>query len=172
MKTYQIVALALLLPGVAIAEGGASHDAHEHGTSALDIAIEGAVVAMELRAPGADIVGFEYAPEGDNEKQALAEAAEKLGAPARLFVPNPEAGCDYVLSSVELEGSEGGVHFEFHASYEMACDRPELLKQLDLPYFEQFERAEEIDIRVISEKGSFGAEATRGAASLDLSGRI
>ena len=36
----------------------------------------------------------------------------------------------------------------------------------------QFERAEEIDIRVISEKGSFGAEATRDAASLDLSGRI
>ena len=57
-KTSLII--ALMAPSVLFAQETRELGAHEHGHSALNIAIEGGQVAMELQAPGADIVGFEY----------------------------------------------------------------------------------------------------------------
>ena len=53
--------LALFCASSVLAEDATRElGAHEHGHSALNIAIEGDRVEMELMAPGADIVGFEH----------------------------------------------------------------------------------------------------------------
>jgi len=65
---------------MALAEGSKRElGAHEHGHSALNVAIEGGSVEMELIAPGADIVGFEHAATSEADKVAV-EQAEALGA--------------------------------------------------------------------------------------------
>jgi Protein of unknown function (DUF2796) len=76
--------------------------AHLHGHSTLQIVIEGGRVAMELEAPGMDIVGFEHAAATDAQKAALAEACSVLARPLELFAPPPEAGCEVIEAAVEL----------------------------------------------------------------------
>ena len=51
---------------------------HEHGHGTFNVAIDGKTVAIELIAPGADIVGFEHTPKTDEQKAKLAAAKAAL----------------------------------------------------------------------------------------------
>ncbi len=110
--TRSLLAVALLLAPPALAGSERGLGAHEHGQSRLDIAVEGSVVAMELRAPGADIVGFEYAPASEEEEAAVAAAKETLGQPLSLFVLPDAAGCTATDARVALvfEDADGDEH--------------------------------------------------------------
>jgi hypothetical protein len=101
------------------AEGTRHADAHVHGTGHLNIAVEGSQIAMELRAPGADIVGFEYAPESDADKKAVENAIALLSDPLALFVLPDAAGCKVVEAGAELHGED---HDEEHGHDDHAHD--------------------------------------------------
>ncbi len=181
MKHIRILGLTAVLATGAAAQEMVEHEAHVHGTSALDSAFEGGEVAMELRVPGADIVGFEHAAETDADKAALDEGIAALADPAALFAFSPEAGCRFTEAQVAWHDEETEDedhdhdahhdHAEFHADYSLTCDAPDALTEIAFPYFDRFERAQELEIQAISGKGSFGAEATRDAPKLDLKGR-
>lgn len=109
-----LAALAVLaLP--AVSEQKRALDAHEHGAGALDIAIEGNQVAVAFRAPGADIVGFEYAASTDADRAAVETAIADLGRPLELFALPAEANCTLASANVVLEGSDDGDHGDDHA---------------------------------------------------------
>lgn len=103
-NALSLLVLASALP--AIAEETRHLDSHEHGVSALNIAIDGTTVAMELHAPGADIVGFEYAASSDADHAAVEAAVALLGAPLDLFVMPSAAACTVMTVEAELEGEE------------------------------------------------------------------
>lgn len=97
----------------ALAEGEKRElGAHEHGHSALNIAIEGDHIDMELIAPGADIVGFEHAAVSEEDQAAMEQAEVMLGDPMSLFAFSSDAGCSLKSASVEIEGEE---HHDEHA---------------------------------------------------------
>jgi hypothetical protein len=81
-------------------------EAHEHGVGQLDIAFDGQQVAMELHAPGADIVGFEYAAETAEDRAAVDAAVASLAGPLSLFVLPEGAGCSVVQAAAELESED------------------------------------------------------------------
>lgn len=93
--------------------------AHEHGHSALNIAIEGDRIDMELIAPGADIVGFEHAAKSEEDKAAVEKAEATLGEPLSLFAFSADAGCAIESASVEIEGEE---HHDEHGDEAHAED--------------------------------------------------
>ena len=164
--------------------------AHEHGHSTLNVAIEGTEVAMELIAPGVDIVGFEHAAESAQDKAALEAAEAKLADPLSLFVMPAAAGCTVQTATVEIEGehdeeaghAEGeeheaeaeheAEHNEFHAEYQLACASPDELGTIRLGYFEAFPNAMEVEVNVITEKGQSSFEVERDAPILDLVGLV
>lgn len=112
-QALSLIALVAALP--AFAEETRQLDAHEHGVGTLDIAIEGRTVGMAFEAPGADIVGFEYAATSDADLATIAQALATLGAPLDLFVMPDAAGCTVVDAKAELEGEDGhGAHDEHH----------------------------------------------------------
>jgi len=112
-QALSLIALVAALP--ALAEETRQLDAHEHGVGTLDIAIEGRTVGMAFEAPGADIVGFEYAATSDADLATIAQALATLGAPLDLFVMPDAAGCTVVDAKAELEGEDGhGAHDEEH----------------------------------------------------------
>ncbi len=80
--------------------------AHAHGHGALNIAVEGATLAMELEVPGFDIVGFEHAAESDADKMAVEQGVAKLLAAADLFVLPEAAGCEVTSATAELHGED------------------------------------------------------------------
>ncbi|MEZ5933653.1 MAG: DUF2796 domain-containing protein [Alphaproteobacteria bacterium] len=109
MKKEVLIA-GLMLCGAAsfaLAEGEKRElGAHEHGHSALNIAIEGGRVEMELTAPGADIVGFEHAASTAEDKAAVEQAEATLGEPLSLFGFAEAAGCVVETAAVEIESEE------------------------------------------------------------------
>jgi len=109
-------ALSVALP--VFAEEKRELDAHEHGHGALNIAIEGDQLAMELEVPGFDIVGFEYEAETEADKAAVTAGLEALGNPAALFVLPKEAGCAVAEVSVELHAEEDHDDHEEHDEHD------------------------------------------------------
>jgi hypothetical protein len=176
--------LATLVACGAGAEERRELGAHEHGHSTLNVAIEGAEVAMELIAPGVDIVGFERAAESAADKAMLEAAEAKLADPLSLFVMPAAAGCAVQTATVEIEGEhheqadhdEGeeheAEHNEFHAEYQLACAAPDELGTIRFGYFEAFPNAMEVEVNVITEKGQSSFEVERDAPILDLVGLV
>ena len=97
---------ALIAAFPAVAEETRQLDAHEHGVGTLNIAIDGAEVAMEFHAPGADIVGFEYEASSAVDLAAIETALAALNAPLELFAMSPAAGC--VVNNARAELETGG----------------------------------------------------------------
>ncbi|MEO9516987.1 MAG: DUF2796 domain-containing protein [Paracoccaceae bacterium] len=116
--SLSLIALVAAMP--AIAQDSRQLDAHEHGVGTLNIAIEGTTVAMAFEAPGADIVGFEYAAESDADLAAIDTAITTLGAPLDLFVLPEAAACRVTDAKAELETEDdhddhGEEHHDDHA---------------------------------------------------------
>ncbi|MGD9866057.1 MAG: DUF2796 domain-containing protein [Pseudodonghicola sp.] len=160
--------------------------AHVHGTGTLDIALEGTGVAMELHAPGADIVGFEQAAETAEARATLAAAVTALEQPLTLFTLPEAAGCTVIGAEVTAE-AEGGApaaeqahtdhdhdhdgtyqHMEFHARYVLDCTAPDRLDHIGFAYFTRFPGAQKLKVRIVSATGAAMAEVTRAAPELDL----
>ncbi|MGJ8617300.1 MAG: zinc uptake protein ZrgA [Sulfitobacter sp.] len=107
-------ALAILASGTAAAEESRQLDAHEHGVGQLDIAFDGKQIAIELHAPGADVVGFEYVAESAEDRAAVDAAVATLARPLDLFALPASAGCSVVQASASLESEE---EHEDHADH-------------------------------------------------------
>ncbi len=87
--------------------------AHEHGHSTLNIAFDGGTIALELDAPGADIVGFEHGAASAEDRARIDAAIAVLSTPLSLFEMPQAAACTVTQAQVGLVG--GGDHHEEHA---------------------------------------------------------
>ncbi|RED18082.1 zinc uptake protein ZrgA [Pontivivens insulae] len=186
-----------LAAGPALADETRQLDAHEHGVGTLNIAIEADSVAMEFTAPGADIVGFEYQAESDEDLAAIETAKTLLQAPLDLFTIPDAADCTIAEVDVELEGNAHHEehdghdhadhghddhddahdhdhteahegHAEFHATYLLECENVTEVSQITFAYFDAFPNAREVEVQLISETGARAYEVTRAAPVLDL----
>lgn len=117
MKLLSFLALSTIAATPVFAEDARQLDAHEHDVGQLDIAFDGKQIAIELHAPGADIVGFEYGAESSEDRAAVDAAVAILARPLDLFVLPDAAGCSVVQAAAGLESEEDhdGEHDEEHA---------------------------------------------------------
>ena len=106
MKLFPLVALTAVVATPAFAQEARQLNAHEHGVGQLDIAFDGDQIAMELHAPGADIVGFEYGAKSTEDRAAVDAAVAALTKPLDLFVLAKAAGCIIVNAIAGLESEE------------------------------------------------------------------
>lgn len=146
--------------------------AHEHGVGQLNLVLEGNELEMELTAPGADIVGFEYEPKTAEEKKAVDDAIHDLEDIANLVAVPGSANCR--VEEAEVEGGhhedehkhdghehddhakhdgDQEEHSEFKVHYHLDCESPDALTHLDLTYFSAFPRAAKVKVRFITPKG-------------------
>ncbi len=68
----------------------------------------------------------------------------------------------------EQSGAE--THTEFHAEYQLTCGNPDALSEISFAYFDTFETARELEIRIVSASGAQAAEVERDNPVLDLRG--
>lgn len=191
-----VLLTAFALP--ATAEQTRQMDAHEHGAGALNIAFDGNTVAMEFHAPGADIVGFEYAAESAEDRAAIDAALATLSRPLDLFALPSSAECGATGASAALEGAEHDAdadhddhaahddhddhdhddhkhddaagHSEFHAEYQLTCANPGAVSDMTFPYFESFPNARKLTVQIVTAAGARAFDITRDAPTLDLRG--
>ncbi|HGS5458216.1 DUF2796 domain-containing protein [Vibrio parahaemolyticus] len=112
MPSKQVLAIVigLSLSTVATAEEYRQHSAHVHGHVEFNIAQDGSDLLLEITAPGADVVGFEHAPENAEQEKTLQHAVATLEDSNALFAINPQARCE--IEEVHVEHSLGGQHEE------------------------------------------------------------
>ncbi|MGR3780430.1 MAG: DUF2796 domain-containing protein [Albimonas sp.] len=204
--TRRLAPLALLALGLAAHPATAQEHralgAHVHGHGRLDIAREGDRIALALVAPGADVVGFEHAPQSEADRAAVEAALDRLSRPLELIAFPEAAGCEVLEVAAELVGEdhaedeahahddgddhahdegdehahddhdEAGGHSEFHALWELSCTDPGAIDALAFPYFDAFPGAQELAVQVVSDGGARAFEVERDAPELDLDGAL
>ena len=189
MKTHHLVAGVILSATSSLAEETKQLDAHEHGVGQLNIAFSANKIAMELHAPGSDIVGFEYGAKTDADHAAIDTAIETLSDPSKLFVFPKVASCTVIEAKAKLESEDADHghddhdddedhddhdeepgHTEFHAEYLLECGNLSAISEITFSYFEIFPNALELEIQVVSDKGATAFEVAREVAKLDLRG--
>ncbi|MFQ6552177.1 zinc uptake protein ZrgA [Aestuariibius insulae] len=181
MKKHTLTAIVFFATSPVLAEDTRQLDAHEHGTSTFDMAIDGSTVTVDFHAPGADIVGFEYAAESDADLAAIETTLETLKTPLDLFVFPSSAACTVTEARVDLESehddhedhghdhdhdahdhadadheahAEEAGHTEFHASYVFDCENSSALTEIDFAFFEVFPNAKEVNVQLITASGA------------------
>ena len=194
MKIVHLIAGIALSATPSLAEETTQLDAHEHGVGQLNIAFDENKVAMELHAPGADIVGFEYGAKSDVDLAAINAALQTLSDPLSLFLLPEAASCIVITAHAKLESEdsdhddhdeeghddhdeeghddhdEAPGHTEFHAEYLLECANLTEMSAITFSYFEIFPNALELEVQVISDKGATAFEIERDVAKLDLRG--
>lgn len=176
----------------ALAEDKRAADAHQHGHGALNVALEGDTLSIELETPGADILGFEHTAETEGDKATVRKARETLGNPVALFGLPDAAGCSVADADIEI-GADGehhedddhdhehdddhkhgdehaheeDTHSEVHAQYTLTCTAPSNVTALDLSgFFAAFPNAKELDAAVLTDAGQASGEITPAATVL------
>lgn len=181
MKTSSFGMLAVLAAAPLMAQETRELDAHEHGVSEVQIAVEGNAVDIMLHAPGVDVVGFEYKPTSDADKAAVAAAIDMLRQADRVIALDPAADCVLETTGAELHSAgdadsdhdhdheevEAG-HREFEAHYHYVCASAASLNTISFTFFDSFPNAVEIIVEFVTDAGAGRAEVTRDEPSLTL----
>ena len=179
-----LISISLIAPTTFAVERRAA-DAHVHGASMLNIAIDGPLLALEFEAPGMDLVGFEHAPTTDAQHQRIDDAMAALNAPETLFgLPNTAQcartqttvhGPEHDAEHTETKGHEHGkshahdtkqketekdTHSEFHAVYQWSCKEMGALKMLTPTLFTRFPGMQTITVEYATPNGQGTLEVT------------
>ena len=111
---------------------------------------------MELESPANDIVGFEHAPENESQKAKIENALAVLKSKAGIFKTTSAANCQIKDVSGEFEVQKD--HAGFHITWKIKCLNPEKLKYLETTFFQNFSKAQEIEVEIISASGQKAIE--------------
>ena len=172
-----LASTSILLADVAAGAERRQLDAHEHGVTTLNIALEENVLAVELEGPAMNFVGFEHMPNTPEQEQAIADTLDVLNNGDVLIQANPEAGCALLQAKAkhitDAEHDEGhddhddheadhdkehddhddheseGQHSEFVGEYSYECEQPDRLNELRVGLFARFELTDEVEASFI-----------------------
>ena len=85
----------------------AAQDAHVHGVSRLEVAVDGEMLHLGVHLPGLDAVGFEQPADTDERRAAVVAAADRLKATDGWLGVMPEGACH--VTNVRVDASGFGV---------------------------------------------------------------
>ena len=174
-----VVLIAMISLGVMPMSKAYEPGTHIHGMATLEIAIDGAVVQINLDSPLDNLLGFERAPRNEKERQSVKAMALRLYQADTLFIFTPAAQCR--LESTRLEsavlapsllapasdsGKSGdiakadtsGVHAELAATWHFQCAVPQALQGVEVHLFQKFSSLKRIDAAVVGPKGQSSAK--------------
>ncbi|MCS4307044.1 hypothetical protein M2404_001369 [Rheinheimera pacifica] len=125
--------------------------AHVHGHAVLTLVLEGNEMQLAFQSAAQSVVGFEHKPSTAEQKQEVAAAIEVFNQ-GEWFSFNNDANCELAMAEAstdltELQANEG--HADFYASYQLLCQRPARLNELNLRIFELLPALQHMDIQWI-----------------------
>lgn len=173
-----------LLPLMAVHAGEHDHeehaslDKHEHGLAALNVALDGNTLEIQLESPAINLLGFEHAASSAADQAKVAAARRQLEQPQALFALPIEARCalreQQLRSALFDEHAEPGHdeepgHSDISAHYQFACAAPQALKTLELgSFFGSFPGTEKLDVQLIGPSGQQGVQLSPGNSRLSF----
>jgi Protein of unknown function (DUF2796) len=133
--------------------GGGHGHAHAHGQGQMQIIIDGPVLRGELQIPMESLLGHEYLPRSQAQKNAMAQLRQALNNPTYVMQPAPAAQCQATESratSPMFEGRDEGGHSSLLFVFAWRCEQPQQLRKIDFPLFGKHPRLKEIAVEMVS----------------------
>lgn len=127
---------------------------HVHGLSELSLIKKENDLLLEWKVPAFDLLGFEQIPASSSQKQKWQEVEAQLESDELLFAWPERAECRKLSSSKleSLTGSEG--HFDLLKRWDFRCEKPELLRWVDLELLKRFPKLENLRVQILTESGA------------------
>lgn len=165
-RYFKLLCLALAMaPFQALAQ----HGPHVHGTAELHIVIEGGSLAVELRSPLENLIGFEHAPATGAQRAAVKAMQAKLAGPAALFrlpaAASCKAGAVRIASPVtdapatkpkpaaKPVRDDDHDHADLSAEFAFECARIDKLDSIQVNLFDAFPGTRTIHAQVAGPRG-------------------
>jgi len=106
---YSLLTTLILSASTQAQEEFRQHEAHVHGHVEFNIAQDNNEILVEIIAPGADIVGFEHAPQNEQQHQLLEKVERTLRQADNIFILSSASGCKtehvHITNTLESEAS-------------------------------------------------------------------
>lgn len=106
MRAIRLALAASTLATPVFAQDTREMDAHVHGVSTAEIAVEHGKVEINIHAPGMDIVGFEYEATSAEDKDAVEAAIRTMLMPENVVTLPEAAGCRLTEVLAHLHGDD------------------------------------------------------------------
>ncbi|WGK81091.1 DUF2796 domain-containing protein [Vibrio aestuarianus] len=185
-------ASSLMISTAALAnEEFRQHDAHVHGHVEFNIAQDGQDLLIEITAPGADVVGFEHAPENDQQQQTLNKVLEQFNQPKAIFQLSSAANCHLEQSDIthtlgvdehhdhdhdhdhdhndeHHHDDQHSTHGSFSVQYQYHCDDIAQLQQIDTQWFKLFPNTKSISANLLTDKAQSALELKENNTRISL----
>lgn len=143
-------------------------DSHVHGMANLDVVLEGSMLLVSLKAPAADLVGFEHQASTDEQRSQVYDMLGKMELPEILWSLPVAAEC--VRQDVQVEHDlleeahdhehDHDHHYHAHSDvlvdYHYECAHPEHLDTVRVNLFDAFPSLHDIQVQLITEGGQKG----------------
>lgn len=159
---------------------------HQHGVAQMDLVLEPPMLAVSMRSPLANLLGFEHRPASAQEQSEWMELKQQLQQAENQLILPQTADCS--LSQVALHqpfsdhSSERGhsqnhdhdhaheetAHTDLMVEYHYMCANPEQLTQLELPLMQRFPAIERLEVQLITPSGQHMRTLTQGEQVLPL----
>ncbi len=167
MGVAGIILAGLGLNGFALA---AEQDVHQHGHGELNVVVDGHDLALELRLPAANVVGFEHKPVDDQQTSQVQQVLAGFSSGADWFEPSVAAACQLEsaqASLVGLESAESGAadddhdhkhaehdhedgHSDFEGVLQYHCDNASALASVKVLFFPFVDGVTELKVQLVT----------------------
>jgi hypothetical protein len=163
---------------------------HVHGEGELNIAVEEKTAAIEFRAPGESLYGFEHEAKTDAEKKKQQAALELLKAKFHeMVILDKSLGCKFTSKRVAVveEGADRGKkeeqkaspgkqgeqkkspeHREVVAEFSLACEKPLPGTDVRFGFTKAFPSLQELKVQALSGAKQSGATVRKDKGSVKL----
>jgi Protein of unknown function (DUF2796) len=174
------LATLALAVGAALASppAGAHGKPHVHGEMAVDVAVDGPLLTVQVVAPLDSLLGFEHRPRTPAQRQAAESVARRMTEAAWL---KPAAAAQCVREKTEVDtavlqpapaapaaAKPEAEHADLEATYTFRCAAPDKLDTLELALFEAFGRTQRVNVQVAGAKGQLQQVLRRPARVVRL----
>jgi len=185
--------LMIALIGVSVAGVSLAESAHQHGVADLNIAISKNDLVIELHSPADNILGFEFMPKTDQQKQTLSHSLSLLKQPNYLFEISKQAQCNLKQTQVNNpfeskktgendhkkhdhhehhehhEHDEHDTHTEFEIQYSYHCQQPSHLTELKTNgLFNHFPNFVTLNVQWLNDTQQSATTLTKEAAAVSF----
>lgn len=184
---------------IANAQTEREHGSHEHGSAALNIAIDDGTVFLELETPWNNLVGFEHDPSTEEQHTLVDNALAQLNQPEQLF-SFTGGGCVAAEAAVESDieeshddhhehddehhDADGDKHDEHHddhgkdeethsevlATYTFTCTDVASVSVIDVTLLKVWSGFEDLDVQLIGPGGQAAVELNPEKTAVDIAG--
>jgi hypothetical protein len=127
--------------------------AHVHGTTTVDVGLDGTVLQVVLEAPAINMLGFEHPPHDEQQSKQVADVLAAMRNPAPWLIPAVAASCVLTDSSVQSHGLDAAVtaqgHADIDARYDYRCTQPDRLDHVDIHLADRYPATHRLVVNIV-----------------------